>query len=353
MKELETQILEAEEKSVDLEYQLFLAVREEVKKAIQPLQTLAKAISTADVLQSFATISERYQYVRPEMVTNRHELVIQEGRHPVVEKVLGHQEYIPNSTYMRQLALTVLMAQMGCFVPAQKAILPVFDRIFTRIGASDDLIAGQSTFMVEMMEANQALLHATPNSFILFDELGRGTATYDGMALAQAIIEYIHKNVQAKTLFSTHYHELTVLDQELPQLKNVHVGAVEKEGEVVFLHKMMDGPADKSYGIHVAKIAGLPPKLLERAAKILETLEAGDTIHHSVAVEVEAASSKEISYPEANTLQEEPAETQQLSLFSELSESETAVITALKQMNLLEMTPMDALNQLYELKKQL
>ena len=374
LKELETQILEAEEKSVDLEYQLFLAVREEVKKAIQPLQTLAKAISTADVLQSFATISERYQYVRPEMVTNRHELVIQEGRHPVVEKVLGHQEYIPNSvemaedemillitgpnmsgksTYMRQLALTVLMAQMGCFVPAQKAILPVFDRIFTRIGASDDLIAGQSTFMVEMMEANQALLHATPNSLILFDELGRGTATYDGMALAQAIIEYIHKNVQAKTLFSTHYHELTVLDQELPQLKNVHVGAVEKEGEVVFLHKMMDGPADKSYGIHVAKIAGLPPKLLERAAKILETLEAGDTIHHSVAVEVEAASSKEISYPEANTLQEEPAETQQLSLFSELSESETAVITALKQMNLLEMTPMDALNQLYELKKQL
>ncbi len=374
LKELETQILEAEEKSVDLEYQLFLAVREEVKKAIQPLQTLAKAISTADVLQSFATISERYQYVRPEMVTNRHELVIQEGRHPVVEKVLGHQEYIPNSvemaedemillitgpnmsgksTYMRQLALTVLMAQMGCFVPAQKAILPVFDRIFTRIGASDDLIAGQSTFMVEMMEANQALLHATPNSLILFDELGRGTATYDGMALAQAIIEYIHKNVQAKTLFSTHYHELTVLDQELPQLKNVHVGAVEKEGEVVFLHKMMDGPADKSYGIHVAKIAGLPPKLLERAAKILETLEAGDTIHHSVAVEVEAASSKEISYREANTLQEEPAETQQLSLFSELSESETAVITALKQMNLLEMTPMDALNQLYELKKQL
>ena len=374
LKELETQILEAEEKSVDLEYQLFLAVREEVKKAIQPLQTLAKAISTADVLQSFATISERYQYVRPEMVTNRHELVIQEGRHPVVEKVLGHQEYIPNSvemaedemillitgpnmsgksTYMRQLALTVLMAQMGCFVPAQKAILPVFDRIFTRIGASDDLIAGQSTFMVEMMEANQALLHATPNSLILFDELGRGTATYDGMALAQAIIEYIHKNVQAKTLFSTHYHELTVLDQELPQLKNVHVGAVEKEGEVVFLHKMMDGPADKSYGIHVAKIAGLPPKLLERAAKILETLEAGDTIHHSVAVEVEAASSKAISYPEANTLQEEPAETQQLSLFSELSESETAVITALKQMNLLEMTPMDALNQLYELKKQL
>ncbi len=372
LKELETQILEAEEKSVDLEYQLFLAVREQVKKAIQPLQTLAKSISTTDVLQSFATISERYQYVRPEMVTDRHELEIQEGRHPVVEKVLGHQEYIPNSvkmaedemillitgpnmsgksTYMRQLALTVLMAQMGCFVPAQKAVLPVFDRIFTRIGASDDLIAGQSTFMVEMMEANQALLHATPNSLILFDELGRGTATYDGMALAQAIIEYIHKYVQAKTLFSTHYHELTVLDQELSQLKNVHVGAVEKDGEVVFLHKMMDGPADKSYGIHVAKIAGLPTKLLDRASKILETLESGDTHHHSVAVDEKAESNKEVLPVDNRVVEQE--ETQQLSLFSELSEEEMAVITALKQMNLLEMTPMDALNQLYELKKQL
>ena len=362
LKELETQILEAEEKSVDLEYQLFLAVREEVKKAIKPLQILAKSISTADVLQSFATISERYQYVRPEMVSDRHQLLIQEGRHPVVEKVLGHQEYIPNSvdmaedemillitgpnmsgksTYMRQLALTVLMAQMGCFVPAQKAILPIFDRIFTRIGASDDLIAGQSTFMVEMMEANQALRHATPNSLILFDELGRGTATYDGMALAQAIIEYIHQHVQAKTLFSTHYHELTVLEEELPQLKNVHVGAVEKDGEVVFLHKMMDGPADKSYGIHVAKIAGLPSNLLARAADILHTLESGEVSHHSVAVTSEPLEAIE------------QEETQQLSLFSELSDAETAVISTLKQMNLLEMTPMDALNQLYELKKQL
>ncbi|MBF8807241.1 MAG: DNA mismatch repair protein MutS [Enterococcus lacertideformus] len=357
LKELETQILEAEEKSVDLEYQLFLAVREEVKKAIQPLQTLAKAISTADVLQSFATISERYQYVRPEMVTDKHQLHIQEGRHPVVEKVLGHQEYIPNSvemaeeemillitgpnmsgksTYMRQLALTVLMAQIGCFVPAQKAVLPIFDRIFTRIGASDDLIAGQSTFMVEMMEANQALRHATPHSLILFDELGRGTATYDGMALAQAIIEYIHQHVQAKTLFSTHYHELTALDQELPNLKNVHVGAVEKEGEVVFLHKMMTGPADKSYGIHVAKIAGLPSRLLERASKILQTLESGEKAYPCVAVS-----------------QIPKEETQQLSLFSELSDAEIVVISTLKQMNLLEMTPMDALNQLYELKKKL
>ncbi|MEY8446494.1 DNA mismatch repair protein MutS [Enterococcus ratti] len=371
LKELETQILEAEEKSVELEYQLFLAVREEVKKAIQPLQRLAKSISTTDVLQSFATISERYQYVCPEIVADKHQLLIQEGRHPVVEKVLGPQEYIPNSvamledemillitgpnmsgksTYMRQLALIVLMTQIGCFVPAQKAVLPIFDRIFTRIGASDDLIAGQSTFMVEMMEANQALRHATPNSLILFDELGRGTATYDGMALAQAIIEYIHQHVQAKTLFSTHYHELTVLEQELPQLKNVHVGAVEKDGEVVFLHKMMDGPADKSYGIHVAKIAGLPSKLLERASKILQTLESDETRHHLAAVETKQIEAKTTV---DQTPSNEQEQTQQLSLFSELSEAEITVITTLKQMNLLEMTPMDALNQLYELKKQL
>ena len=241
---------------------------------------------------------------------------------------------------MRQLALTVLMAQMGCFVPAKQAVLPIFDRIFTRIGASDDLIAGQSTFMVEMMEANQALRYATPNSLILFDELGRGTATYDGMALAQAIIEYIHRHVQAKTLFSTHYHELTVLEKELPQLKNVHVGAVEKDGEVVFLHKMMDGPADKSYGIHVAKIAGLPSNLLERAADILHTLENGDNGHHTVPAEVEektkTAKQEQIKPPAEKVNQDHiqdrvKEENQQLSLFSELSENETEVIESLKQ----------------------
>jgi DNA mismatch repair protein MutS len=355
LKKLETLILEAEEKSVDLEYRLFLEVREEVKKSILRLQKLAKAISAVDVLQSFATIAERYQYVRPILKKER-SLNIIDGRHPVVEKVLGHQEYIPNSiimhedtdillitgpnmsgksTYMRQLALLVIMAQIGCFVPAQSAEMPIFDRIFTRIGASDDLIAGQSTFMVEMMEANQALRHATPNSLILFDELGRGTATYDGMALAQAIIEYIHKEVKAKTLFSTHYHELTVLDEELKRLRNVHVGAVEKDGEVVFLHKMMEGPADKSYGIHVAKIAGLPSDLLQRAATILKALE-----EHEPTIEKQP-------------IVEEAAENEQLSLFSEVSTAEVGVIDQLKKLNLLEMTPMDALNKLYELQKRI
>jgi DNA mismatch repair protein MutS len=287
------------------------------------------------------------------MEVGTHNLQIKEGRHPVVEKVLGHQEYIPNSvlmspdemlllitgpnmsgksTYMRQLALTVIMAQMGCFVPAESAELPIFDQIFTRIGASDDLIAGQSTFMVEMMEANQALRHATPNSLILFDELGRGTATYDGMALAQAIIEYIHKNVKAKTLFSTHYHELTVLEESLPQLKNVHVGAVEQNGEVVFLHKLMDGPADKSYGIHVAKIAGMPTDLLSRAATILSALESDAPVQKNAEI-VE--------------------ENEQLSLFSEVSTAELGVVDSIKKANLLEMNPMEALNFLYELQKRI
>lgn len=357
LKEMETLILEAEEKSVDLEYQLFLEVREKVKANIERLQKLAKTISAVDVLQAFATVSERYQYVRPTLKSNSKELHIVEGRHPVVEKVLGHQEYIPNSvhmdkeniillitgpnmsgksTYMRQLALTVVMAQIGCFVPAESAELPIFDQIFTRIGASDDLIAGQSTFMVEMMEANQALRHATPNSLILFDELGRGTATYDGMALAQAIIEYIHREVKAKTLFSTHYHELTVLDENLKGLKNIHVGAVEKNGEVVFLHKMMDGPADKSYGIHVAKIAGLPSDLLERAATILSALES------------EEQPVKTVEYRD-----EINEDTEQLSLFKEVSTDELSVIDTLKKMNLLEMTPMDALNKLHELQKRI
>lgn len=359
LKRLETLILEAEEKSVDLEYQLFLAVRETVKKAIKRLQTLAKSLSTLDVLQSFAAVSERYQYVRPELKPNSHDLQLVEGRHPVVEKVLGHQEYIPNSvrmgqdelillitgpnmsgksTYMRQLALTVVMAQIGCFVPAKEAQLPIFDRIFTRIGASDDLIAGQSTFMVEMMEANQALRHATPNSLILFDELGRGTATYDGMALAQAIIEYIHKNVKAKTMFSTHYHELTVLEEDLPQVKNVHVGAIEQHGEVVFLHKVMEGPADKSYGIHVAKIAGLPPVLLERAATILASLEA------------------KAAYPQnAHSVDnaKTASESEQLSLFTEISTEEVGVLDSLKKMNMMEMSPMEVFTAVYELQKRI
>ena len=348
LKKLEALILEAEERSTELEYRLFIEVREQVKQAITRLQALAKAISTVDVLQSFATISERYQYVKPNM-NQQQKLAIVQGRHPVVEKVLGQQEYIANdivmdqetfillitgpnmsgkSTYMRQLALTVILAQIGCFVPAESAELPIFDQIFTRIGASDDLIAGQSTFMVEMMEANQALQHATVNSLILFDELGRGTATYDGMALAQAIIEYIHRDIRAKTLFSTHYHELTVLDQELAYLRNQHVGAVEKEGEVVFLHKMMTGPADKSYGIHVAKLAGLPKELLTRASVILHSLES------------------QAQPPMAHL--DEPVE--QLSLFQS---QQQVVCEEVTQLNLSQMTPIEVMLKVAEWQKKL
>lgn len=362
LKEKESLILEAEEKSQQLEYELFLEVREAVKHEISRLQRLARAVAAVDVLQGFATVSEAYQYVRPEMVQNGQNLCIQDGRHPVVEKVMGHQSYVPNdiemsedteillitgpnmsgkSTYMRQLALTVVMAQMGCFVPATHAVLPIFDQIFTRIGASDDLIAGQSTFMVEMMEANEALQHATPQSLILFDELGRGTATYDGMALAQAIIEYIHQEVHCKTLFSTHYHELTVLEESLSKVVNYHVGAVEKDGDVVFLHKMLPGPADKSYGIHVAKLAGMPSKLLARAAERLTELES-----------LSAAPLVSDTRVQENERTEKKAQ-EQLSLFPSVDQDEQAVLEEVKQLNLLTMTPLEAMNVLSQWQEKL
>ncbi|MGV0167695.1 DNA mismatch repair protein MutS [Furfurilactobacillus sp. WILCCON 0119] len=367
LKEKETLILEAQDKSTALEYQLFTKVRNVVKDAIERLQRLAKAVASLDVLQSFAVVSEDYRFVRPTLTT-AHDLEIEAGRHPVVEKVLGKQEYVPNdvrmpddteillitgpnmsgkSTYMRQLALTVVMAQIGCFVPAKAATMPVFDQIFTRIGAADDLISGNSTFMVEMQEANAALMNATANSLILFDEIGRGTATYDGMALAQAIIEYVHDHVHAKTLFSTHYHELTALEESLAALKNVHVGAVEEHGQLVFLHQIQPGPADKSYGIHVAKLAGMPTNLLTRAGTILTQLEAqaGET---PTPVDVEQPLSEA-------PVSDQPAANEQLALFDTASEDPTvaAVIAELKQMNLMAMTPMDVMNKFYEIQQQL
>lgn len=297
LKEKESLILGAQDKSTALEYELFVKVREAVKEQIDRLQKLAANLAALDVIQAFAKVAEDYHFVRPSL-NHDHQLQIEDGRHPVVEKFMGHQEYVPNdvlmggdtsillitgpnmsgkSTYMRQLALTAVMAQMGCFVPAKRAQLPIFDQIFTRIGAADDLVSGESTFMVEMMEANNALQNATADSLILFDEIGRGTATYDGMALAQAIIEFVHNRVGAKTLFSTHYHELTALEGELDHLQNVHVGATEENGELVFLHKVTPGPADKSYGIHVAKLAGMPTPLLTRANQILTSLEGQET----------------------------------------------------------------------------
>jgi DNA mismatch repair protein MutS len=369
LKEKETLILEAEEKSLALEYELFTKVRDEVKQYIDRLQLLAKTVATMDVLQSFATISEKYHYVRPQLTYDNRELLLKDGRHPVVEKVLGQQTYVPNSvemdehteimlitgpnmsgksTYMRQLALTVIMAQMGCFVPAQSAQLPLFDRIFTRIGAADDLISGQSTFMVEMIEANQALRHATAHSLILFDEIGRGTATFDGMALAEAIIEYIHDHVHGKTLFSTHYHELTILDQELTGLVNTHVGAIEEDGELIFLHKMLPGAADKSYGIHVAKLAGLPKDLLARAAVILERLEKKEELILESTAQETKTTEKNLSKNNEDLEKEE-----QLSLFGMVDQKEISIIKSLTDLNLLTMTPLEALNVLHKLQQQL
>lgn len=291
LKKYEQIVVGSTEKIQKLEYDLFIEIRDVCQGFTKSLQQLADKISTIDCLLAFAEVSVKYNYVRPEMSLKR-EVNIVEGRHPVIETFLK-DEYVKNdviinsyntilitgpnmsgkSTYMRMLALIVIMAQIGCFVPAKSATLMIFDAIFTRIGASDDLISGQSTFMVEMLEANFAIKNATKDSLILFDELGRGTSTYDGMALAQAIIEYVHEKIGCVMLFSTHYHELVLLDKTLKHLKNVHVDAKESKGGVVFLHKVLDGGADKSYGINVASLACLPRSLIERSKKILETLE--------------------------------------------------------------------------------
>ena len=354
---IEGDMLEAREKSANLEYTIFMRIREEVGKYIQRLQELAQAIATVDVLQSLASVAESQQLIRP-LFHEERRIAIDKGRHPVVEKVMGAQSYIPNSifmdeerdiqlitgpnmsgksTYMRQMAIIVILAQIGSYVPAQKAELPIFDAIYTRIGAADDLVSGQSTFMVEMMEANHAIRKATPQSLILFDELGRGTATYDGMALAQSIIEYIHDRTGAKTLFATHYHELTALSETLSRLENVHVATLERDGQVTFLHKIESGPADKSYGIHVAKIAGLPEELLKRADAILTKLE---------------GQAQQVPLVDATPKKEVPSQVaEQMSLFEEVTEN--TVITELKNLDLYNMTPMEVMMAVAELKKKL
>ena len=348
LKEKEALILNAEERIIDLEYNLFLAIRDKVKTFIPALQKISKIISEIDVLQSFATVTEENNYVRP-LISDEREVEIIDGRHPVVEKVLDGDIYVPNdvildkntnillitgpnmagkSTYMRQFAITVIMAQIGCFVPARSAKLPIFDAIYTRIGASDDLVSGESTFMVEMIEANYAISNATENSLILFDELGRGTATFDGMALAQSIIEYIHNEIGAKTLFSTHYHELTDLEEKLEHLKNIHVSAREENGNITFLHKIKQGSVDKSYGIHVARLANLPDALIKRADDILKIYEAKEK-------------KRDIKIQETLPLDEVI-----------IKEKESKVEEELKNINPLEITPLDALNILYKLKEE-
>ena len=347
LKEKEALILNAEEKIVELEYNLFIEIRNKIKEYIPKLQKIAKVISEIDVLQAFTTVAEENNYIRPIISENRN-IKILDNRHPVVEKVIN-DEFVKNdiimddktdillitgpnmagkSTYMRELAITVIMAQIGSFVPASYAELPIFDAIFTRIGASDDLVSGESTFMVEMNEAAFAISSATENSLILFDELGRGTATFDGMALAQSIIEYIHNNIKAKTLFSTHYHELTDLEDTLTRLKNVHVSAHEEDGKITFLHKVKNGSIDKSYGIHVARLANLPESLIKRASQILAVYENKEKVRDNKIQE--SLPLEELMEPKENEIQK-----------------------VIDEINPLEITPLEALNILYDLKNKI
>lgn len=346
LKEHENLILEAESRSTDLEYELFSQLREAVKAHIPALQELGRQLAALDVFVAFAQDAEEKNYCRPSF-SSKNEIAVKNGRHPVVEAVLPAGSYIPNdlvmdedtsiylitgpnmsgkSTYMRQLALIAIMAQIGSFVPADSAKLPVFDQVFTRIGAADDLYSGKSTFMVEMSEANEALQHASSRSLVLFDEIGRGTATYDGMALAGAIIKYLHDKVGAKTLFATHYHELTELDETLPHLKNIHVGATEENGQLIFLHKILPGPADQSYGIHVAKLAGLPRAVLREASSMLKRLEAEG------AREINPSRQQLDLFSPVEVVEENPLKAEQEELLDEIS-----------QVNLNEKTPLEVM----------
>ncbi len=346
LKEHENLILEAESRSTDLEYELFSQLREAVKAHIPALQELGRQLAALDVFVAFAQDAEEKNYCRPSF-SSKNEIAVKNGRHPVVEAVLPAGSYIPNdlvmdedtsiylitgpnmsgkSTYMRQLALIAIMAQIGSFIPADSAKLPVFDQVFTRIGAADDLYSGKSTFMVEMSEANEALQNASSRSLVLFDEIGRGTATYDGMALAGAIIKYLHDKVGAKTLFATHYHELTELDETLLHLKNIHVGATEENGKLIFLHKILPGPADQSYGIHVAKLAGLPRAVLREASSMLKRLEAEG------AREINPSRQQLDLFSPVEVVEENPLKAEQEELLDEIS-----------QVNLNEKTPLEVM----------
>lgn len=342
LKEKEKIILSSEEKIINLEYELFISIRDKCLEYIRDIQEIAKIISEIDVLSTFSIICSKYNYVRP-IINDDNVVNIIESRHPVVEAFIK-EEYVPNdivmdentnillitgpnmagkSTYMRQLGIIVIMAQIGCFIPAKSGTLPIFDKIFTRIGASDDLVSGESTFMVEMTEAGNAITNATRKSLILFDELGRGTATFDGMSLAQAILEYIHNNISCKTLFSTHYHELTDLEKTLPNLKNKHVSAKEENGNITFLHKVLDGSVDKSYGINVARLANLPNEVIDRADEILKVYEKKEN-DRDIVIQT----------------------TLPLSFKKENNEIENYI----KELNILELTPIDAINILNDLK---
>lgn len=344
LKEKEALVLNAEERIIELEYNLFMEVKDKLKEEVLNLKETAKKLGTIDALCSLSIVSENNGLVRP-IFNDNHIIDIKNGFHPVINAV-SSGTYVKNdclmddktntllitgpnmsgkSTYMRQLAITIIMAQIGSYVPADYANLPIFDAIYTRIGASDDLVSGESTFMVEMLEARNAIVNSSENSLILFDELGRGTATYDGMSLAEAILEYVTSKIKCKTLFSTHYHELTTLDKKYKTIKNVHVSATEKDGKLTFLHKIEEGAVDKSYGVHVASLANMPKEIIDNATKILSKYE-------------------------QNSKNEVKTYNEQLE-FNFNEEKSNKVEEKLDEIDILKITPIEAMNLLYELKE--
>lgn len=356
LKEYEDLILNAHEKSIALEYQLFLEIRDQVLARIDNLQNTAAVLAELDCLVALAEAAVRYNYVKPEMNTEGRMLIL-DGRHPVVERVLPRGAFVPNdtlldshenrvqiitgpnmagkSTYMRQVALIVLLAHIGSFVPAKSADIPLVDRVFTRVGASDDLSTGQSTFMVEMNEVAYILNHATANSFIILDEIGRGTSTFDGLSIAWAVVEFINnvKRIGAKTLVATHYHELTELEHRLEGVKNYHIAVQQENDGITFLRKILPGSAAKSYGIEVARLAGIPLEITNRAHEILKTLEKNEVLE----------------FKDLKRTKEKPVE-QQLSLFGLDSD---IILEELKAFDLMNSTPLEAFNRLYQWQERL
>ena len=395
LKQVEEHIVNSKTKIEELELQLFQDVKIKIHEYIPRLQRVANTLSDIDVFVSLSDVAEEYGYVKPDFNDNN-VIDIVDGRHPIVERNVSADSYISNdckvekdenillitgpnmsgkSTYMRQLALIVILAQIGSFVPASSASLPIFDKIFTRIGASDDLAGGKSTFMVEMIEAKNALVESTANSLLIFDEIGRGTSTYDGIALAQSILEYINNTIKCKTLFSTHYHELTKLENITEGIKNIHVSAKEDHGKLIFLYKINEGPIEKSYGIHVAQLAHLPNDVINGANKILKELENGNKgsedlvnsesynnvltntkeLEEKIRREVQVELEEKLKKQKKKEVKEEKAKhyaKQQLD-FDGNNEKFDYIKEQLGSINFLETTPMQAFNLLYEIQQKL
>ena len=367
LKELEDMILGAEDKLINLEYDLFCEVRNRIAAEVVRIQKTAKAVAKLDTFVSLAVVADQNNYCRPKINENG-VIDIKDGRHPVVEKMMNNDMFIANdtyldngnnrisiitgpnmagkSTYMRQTAIIVLMAQIGSFVPASSAKIGIVDRIFTRVGASDDLASGQSTFMVEMNEVANILRNATSNSLLVLDEIGRGTSTFDGLSIAWAVVEHISnpKLLGAKTLFATHYHELTELEGKLHNVNNYCIAVKEKGDDIVFLRKIVRGGADKSYGIQVAKLAGVPDSVIERAKQIVEELSANDITAVTKNLSVETGTKKK-----KEKLDE--VDLAQMSLFDTVKDDD--ILEELKSVDLSNMTPIDALNKLYELQNKI